>query len=824
MQNNSILRRNFMKKIFAVLIMCVLVTTLLVACKQETTANVVAKNLDKNLNTLSITVNKLDTIDNKYIANPDLYSSTIGMPNTNKDKFFALTFKQNINTDNELNDLVKQMLVNRIKENLLNQNTINRNDCYSCKKYCDNNGNCYYTDCNGNNYMCDSYGNCSTCPSIPSSCSYVGNSDFSGCPNATSLSATTMEDLNVERLSLEQSIQDTNADPIDPMFNVDVQDDYTSDNITEDDTNINDNTNIDNSNSDQTNITDNDQTGNDSTNTNTNDPKIKIFYFTQESFTPYKLKYQPRYITQYNENDINSQIEAYLFRVQKLYAMTEDSIEANTILAECRTKVIDCIAEIRELNNNILSGNCEPSIQQLEALKNYIDDLKITIGRLKNCNGELSKEVNNINNSNGSSIINSVDVLNSRYLKLLNHIDTRITYHKSAMATLEQIKYLLNDTVNGNTIDDEQINSIVENSNMTEDEKQEIKNIVTEIKENELNSNGNITNTYTNDIVTNCDDSVINSKKDDNIPLDNDNNILLDDTNSNNEENKKIETSDNIFENEYTDANTNINNDETIIDTNNTVIEDTDIVTNDNLDTDASNVVNENVDLNNDEASDTNAQTDSIIDDTVETDYNIVEDTDASETTTHHGNIDTYNDDHTFKNIDTYKNNNDVVDNDEIANNDIPENNEIVNNDDVNNDHNYDFTTLESRDERPVVVDDNFANDTVANNTDTVLNGDYNGVGNGIAYDGANVNNSGMYHNSVITQNNLDTNNGYGGYYYTADGQIKNNGMNNNNEIGNNGQTIETNLNSRNNVNTYGYNTMLDIINQGTVNNGINTL
>ena len=63
-----------MKKIFAVLIMCVLVTTLLVACKQETTANVVAKNLDKNLNTLSITVNKLDTIDNKYIANPDLYS------------------------------------------------------------------------------------------------------------------------------------------------------------------------------------------------------------------------------------------------------------------------------------------------------------------------------------------------------------------------------------------------------------------------------------------------------------------------------------------------------------------------------------------------------------------------------------------------------------------------------------------------------------------------------------------------------------------------------------------------------------------------------
>jgi len=808
-----------MKKIFAVLIMCVLVTTFLVACKQETTANVVAKNLDKNLNTLSITVNKLDTIDNRYIANPDLYSSTISMPNTNKDKFFALTFKQNTTTDNEINDLVKQMLVNRIKENLLNQNTTDRNDCYSCKKYCDNNGNCYYTDCNGNNYMCDSYGNCSTCPSIPSSCSYVGNSDFSGCPNATSLASTTMDDLNVERLSLEQSIQNSNTDPIDPMFNVDVQDDAS--NITADD-GLNDSTILDDTTDETTDGTENDN----NSNTTTDEPKLKIFYFTQESFTPYKLKYQPRYITQYNENDINSQIEAYLFKVQKLYAMTEDSIEANTILAECRAKVIDCIAEIRELNNNIISGTCEPSIQQLEALKNYIDDLKTTIGRLRNCNGELTKEVNNINNSNGSSIINSVDVLNSRYLKLLNHIDTRITYHKSAMATLEQIKYLLNDTVNGNTVDEEQINNIVDNSNMSEEEKQEIKNIITDINENSSDLNNDDTDANTTDIVTNIDENVTNDYIYDNNIEDNDTNMASNDNITNLENNENFEINNDVIENDYIETNENVV-DNVVIDADNETTDytNTDIVDN-NINDATQDVTNENIDLNDDVTTDVNSQIETTNDNLEETNSDNVQDTTIDETTTHHGNIDTYNNDYTFKNIDTYKNNNDIIEDDNtITNNDLIEDDSIVNNNTVNGEQNYDFTTLESRDERPVVVDGNFLNDANANNNDTVLNGNgYNGIGNGVAYDGANVNNSGMYHNSVITQNNLDTNNGYGGYYYTADGQIKNNGMNNNNEIGNNGETIETNLNSRNNVNTYGYNTMLDIINQGTVNNGINTL
>lgn len=791
-----------MKKIISLLIMCTLFVSVLVGCQKESSAHIIAKNLDKNLNSLSTTVNKMDTIDNKYIANPDLYSS-IGTPNQSKNKYYALTFKETDTQNSEINDLVKQLLVNKIKENLLNQNTTSSDNCYSCQKYCDNNGNCYYTDCNGNNYVCDSYGNCNTCSSIPSSCSYAGQTDFSSCPNATNISETTHEDLKVERLALEQNIQTNNVVTTDNLDAINTDD--TADNEANNETTTDKTQDTVN----ETNETENDKS-----------PNVRLFYFTKESFSPYQLKYQPRYVNQYNEDNINTQIEAYLFKVQKLYAMTEDSIEANSILSECKEHVIECIDEIRELNNCIINGSCEPSTQQLEALNNYIQDLKVTISRLKNCNGELTKEVNNINSSNGSSIISSVDILNSRYIKLLNHIDTRITYHKSAIATLEQIKYLLDDTVNGNAVSEDEILQIVEQSDMSETDKQDIINIVSDIKNENLSLDNE-----NNDIVTNMDD-IVNNNNDyvTKQPLDDNNPTLID----NNLKNKNIENFDENTQNEIVEnENAKLENEKQddfspMFSDNN--LEQNASETQDNIDYNIDTEPVENQTNNLDESLSENIQEDyytnseTSVEKTIsDTDENVAEtdfqDNSQTQTTeTNHGNIDTYNYDTTIKNIDTYNDNLNNNANENYSNLDPENNNNTGLNDDSYNISNdietplYDNTYNE-------VLNDNTNFNTLDNFENT--NGNYN-YGNNV--------NNGNFHNSVITQNNLDTNNGNGGYYYTNDGEIKNNGLNNDNNIGNNGNSIETNLNGKNNVNTYGYNTMLDIINQGTVNNGINTL
>lgn len=791
-----------MKKIISLLIMCTLFVSVLVGCQKESSAHIIAKNLDKNLNSLSTTVNKMDTIDNKYIANPDLYSS-IGTPNQSKNKYYALTFKETDTQNNEINDLVKQLLVNKIKENLLNQNTTSSDNCYSCQKYCDNNGNCYYTDCNGNNYVCDSYGNCNTCSSIPSSCSYAGQTDFSSFPNATNISETTHEDLKVERLALEQNIQTQNVETTDNL------DAINTDDTTGNETNNGTTTDETQDTNNETNETENDK-----------NPNVRLFYFTKESFSPYQLKYQPRYVNQYNEDNINTQIEAYLFKVQKLYAMTEDSIEANSILSECKEHVIECIGEIRELNNCIINGSCEPSTQQLEALNNYIQDLKVTISRLKNCNGELTKEVNNINSSNGSSIISSVDILNSRYIKLLNHIDTRITYHKSAIATLEQIKYLLDDTVNGNAVSEDEILQIVEQSDMSETDKQDIINIVSDIKNENLsldNENNNIV-TNTDDIVNNNNDYV------DIPPLDDNNPTVID----NNLKNKNIEnfdenTQNEIVENENAKLENEKQDDFSPMFSDNNLEQNTS-ESQDNIDYNIETEPVENQTNNLDESLSENIQEDyytnsetSVENAIPDTDENVAEkdfqdDSQTQATETNHGNIDTYNYDTTIKNIDTYNDNLNNNANENYSNLDSENNNNTGLNDDSYNISNDIETPLYDNTNNDV-LNDNTNFNTLDNFENT--NGNYN-YGNNV--------NNGNFHNSVITQNNLDTNNGNGGYYYTNDGEIKNNGLNNDNNVGNNGNSIETNLNGKNNVNTYGYNTMLDIINQGTVNNGINTL
>ncbi len=821
-----------MKKIISIMLMCMFFAIFIVACKQDTTANIVAKNLDKNLNNLSTTVNKLDTIDNKYISNPDLYSS-ISTPTNNKDKFFALTFAKKANTDNEINDLVKQLLVNKIKQNLLNQNTTNNNDCYSCKKYCDNNGNCYYTDCNGNNYMCDTAGNCSTCPSIPGNCSYMGESNFSSCPNATPMSSQSQDDLLVEQLSLEQNIATSNNNNehnnIDPSFN------YTTLEMRDEEKPVVVGDDLDSSVTDTINptdtTTDNTHNSQDSTNTNEN-PNVRVYYFTQESFTPPHLKYQPRYVNEYNENNINDQIETYLFKIQKLYAMTEDSIEANSILSECKKSVLDCIQEIKELNTSILNGNCEPSTQQLEALNNYISDIKITIGRLKNCNGELSKEVNDINSSTSSSLVSGVDVLNSRYLKLLNHIDTRITYHKSAIATLEQIKYLLDDAVKGNTINEEQIMNIVNNSQLQDEDKQQIKDIIEDINNSE-NSNNIVDDTNTNTSVNN--DSIYDTNT--NI---NDNNINVFDNNGtldNMQENQKNSESFNNFTNENQN---NTNNNENQINNYNDnqaeYIQETDT----NISSETS---TEDLDFNNTqgtlESTENNINSNDFYH---ENGTNLIDNNDdvvnenIDKESGKQTNIDTY-DNSSLSNIDTYRDNITTEKNNTNIETNLDENNTNTSTDYsqnfTQNDNIIDSNSIANDSENYVnngqILDTN-SNEFGGNNIDNIkvnnnTNNDFestNPLVNGTTLDNGFAN-SGMYQNSVITQNNLDTNNGFGGYYYTADGEIKNIGTDNNN-LGNNGNTVETNLNGNNNVNTYGYNTLLDIINQGTVNNGINTL
>ena len=155
--------RNIMNKKFFIAPLSVLSIALIFSgCANNETTMDIGKNLDSNLNNLTHIVTKLDTIDNNYMQNPDfkLLSSKLNVQ-ANDGKVYSLAFAPATEqvSNNDINNLIKQLLYNKLSERLTQNNNGN---CKICNNHynCDHDGFC--NTC-GNKIICDSYGNCTNC-------------------------------------------------------------------------------------------------------------------------------------------------------------------------------------------------------------------------------------------------------------------------------------------------------------------------------------------------------------------------------------------------------------------------------------------------------------------------------------------------------------------------------------------------------------------------------------------------------------------------------------------------------------------------------------
>lgn len=577
---------------------------LLLGCTSPSTPANVSKNLENNLNNLTSVINKLDTIDNSYLSNPDIYPVV-----------------ENINNNIVSNNLKNNSLVARVNFNDFNLMVpvkTHKNKLANKQKI---------------NYLT------------------ISEEPINNEPN-NFLTTDTLTQENIK----EDSLNEYGLNKETPLSN-----------------------------------------------------QTTSFYY----YDVQPVKYVPRY-TNNNSNFINNNhLTNYLDKVKNLYAITSDAIEANTTLTDCKENVLTYCIEIKDLNSAIKDGTYMPNNQQVAAINNYIDDIKLTIKRIKNCNGDLSDEVNNISKTDVGGIIAGIDVISSNYLKVLNHLDTRITYLKNALTTLEQVKQLLLET---------------------------------------------------QDIVNNTENKeIIENQPAENEDMD---------------KNITVETDNNITENESDNEEQNINND--VIEDNNTnndLEENEELLAPENNDT----IINNNNDINNDDnventIEERNTYVDSYFNENNENKVENLEDNNS--------NIDTYLNTNENKNIDTYKPTTNINDDLVLENN----NETIIDNNNINQ------TPINNNDINNGTVTENGANSIINNENDNI-----------------NAPN-GKFQNGIITQNNLNNgaNNGYSG-----NGTSVNNYYN---------QTQNGNKRTNKNIDTYGYNTMIDMINRGTVNNGINTL
>lgn len=523
-----------MKKILSLIaILCTSIISFC-GCSSSNTPMAVGKKINKDLTNLYNTVNNLDTIDNSYIANPDIYqlediANTSNLSPTTVSKTIAeieqTEAKKLILTNTETSNINDNLTQTYINENI---NEINTNDF--------------------SNQLVESRDN---------------NTSDNLIDHIKNDKLNTEENNNNQDLD---KIEDTSTSNIDIVFEEEVEDiDNLSDVLIIDENG--DGTILDNEGNEITDTEDIpnetlDQIYNNTVNSNelTNEQKIKVYQFLFDD-----IRYTPRYATNYNTNIAQTTLNNYIYKVQELYTMTADVVEANNILSNEKNELLTNIESIKTTNSKMINGQLIPNSQQLVALNNYSQDIKTTIKRIKDTNGQLNNEVNNISTSSASyGLSKSVDIINSNYLKILNHIDARITYFKSALATLDQIEYILNEVELNINYDDLNL----DNSDSKNDYATTEKTTNIDTYKNNTNQNNNKLNNIKNNTESKIDKNIDtfdnNLKNDKNDTISNvydNNNILSDNNNTFNDLNNNTIVNNNdgevVNENQYLPNNTN---------------------------------------------------------------------------------------------------------------------------------------------------------------------------------------------------------------------------------------------------------------------------
>ncbi len=858
-----------MKKSFVILTSILLMCIMLIGCAEGNITLNTSRDLNKNLNILSNAVKRLDTVDNDYLINDDLYAVEEISTESNKingEKLSNITILAN--TDNVIQEnevtanqvALKDDLKEALKDDIISRLYCDENgNCKLCGEtfVCDNDGTC--NSCN-KTIICDENGNCTTCGNTlylneNNSCnscnkSCVSSENCNSIPSnisdkllrissdnkeliADKLSYTNLDENNAvlqnEKIETKLNNNDNNMPYLTSEVNVIDKKMYATDNNMSSKSHnakLKDLRNIDNYNTNNDNIsvqnndenfTNNNEDSEDkmTNENNENSPSVRIIYLSEQNFEPNTFGYSPRHIRNINSRALSNSLENYLNKVQKLYTMTADVVEANNDLLAKRSLILDTINETKALNQNIEKGVYTPTENQVDALKNYIIDIKATVKNIRNCNGELTNEINKISNEN-NGLSQSIDVISSNYLKILNQLDTRISYHDNAIATLEQIKNIL----------EENYNNYIANQTPDSD-------IIVDNKNEDLNDNTNSDIIVDTPIIDddNSEDNVENNPSDVIIEIPDDTNsetrVNDDSTTENNADNNPSQdntASDTVDNNIVSDSSSNGSNTNTKTGDENNVASDDVIVENENntfAETNDQSTILEYDDIANDTqnhdhlnaGSDENKIADNDTDETssnkVDANLTNTSNDEITHDTVLENEIQNVDSGHIKSNIDTYQNSTLSYTNIDTLNR-TSRNKEITNSSDNINSTEDNITNSTN-------TSDNVISNNNIGSTDNILNDNI--ANNDMIYNNGNLNNGNIYSNSIINDNNIGENDlGNISYRYDKNGHLYNN-TNGFNSAGINNENI-----NNNNINTYKYNTMVDTINRGTVNNGINTL
>lgn len=208
------------------------------------------------------------------------------------------------------------------------------------------------------------------------------------------------------------------------------------------------------------------QTANNVNTTNRNNNNVNTNYNTTRrtttpsgayNYTPLNeprnsrnYRYSPRYTNGGNDYLSRDNIDTYMGKVEDIYNLTSDLVYANTDLSTCNSILRQEVQKCNALCQNVKDTNVELTDDEKEALNAHLDEIKATIGNLRQTNGDIRKSVEAIKPLR-TNFNNNMATINAKYVKILNALSSRINNCQIAIDSVTSCNNILLNKQGGGT-------------------------------------------------------------------------------------------------------------------------------------------------------------------------------------------------------------------------------------------------------------------------------------------------------------------------------------------------------------------------------------
>lgn len=154
--------------------------------------------------------------------------------------------------------------------------------------------------------------------------------------------------------------------------------------------------------------------------------------------------------SQINDSNLNlleynkvEPLTQYFSKLSNLYNVASSVVTTNNELNQIRNNILANISLIQTFANQIKNNKYDLTENQIKSINNLLDNINTNVNRINLSRNEVKNELNSVKNLK-TNYTGNVEQLSSKYVRLVNCLDTRMTYFNNILGCLNQLENCLN--------------------------------------------------------------------------------------------------------------------------------------------------------------------------------------------------------------------------------------------------------------------------------------------------------------------------------------------------------------------------------------------